>query len=842
MILPDKPHKTASYRISRATLLIAAVALGTVEARAQTTCVGTDDIVCTNSGTVAFMGDPPSGPLGGTTSLTNINTVTGVTGGIHSSANRGDATTINYGTVNGNVGSYTGDFSQDALRNATVYNYGTVNGIIRARTFFSGDATIFNTGVATALVATVNASGFGSAKIYNSGTVLNISASAASTFFGQTLVVNSGTVAGLIANYNPVKYVIDDSVSGFRLDTENPAALTINTGTAGAIFTHTDNGGLVRSINYGTVGEIVTNGATTAQFGNAESINYGQAGNISTTTGASTGTATTNNEAGGVAGDLSSSAINFADAVTINLGVAKNLTSTATDGSAAIINSGSAATVSATSDNHTASIVNSGTIRGVAKLTAGYAGSAGPGSFLTNSGLIDGSGQYAAIDITANAPGGRTALNLLPGSRIVGAILLTCDPTAPTAINITSKPQAGSSVLTFGNPDGTCGLGDGSPITVNNAIYVVSGNSIALVDPSSFAVASRNVVDVTGAIQSLAAGRLANPVPAATGGQVSGFAPSGSSAHGMAHDAFAAIPGLATAGHDRALSGNPTFTAADGTSVWAQGFGGRRIAPEDGSVLRSVNSFYGGALGIDRMVQPRLRLGAYVGGGNVQSDLDANSGRTITDIGFGALYGRYALNDGFIDFSLLGGGGANATNRRVDNNLAANGIETARASYTSWFVSPELAFGIARPLGGNLTLTPTVRLRYLAAGFGGYHESGSVADMTVSSRLAHYIEERGGIAISHVLTGVAQGRLQTTATAGISALQRAGDSNVNAVLLGQSLTFAVPGQGSLTGFYAGASIDWRHVSGATLFAATEFNTTADASRSITGRGGFRFTF
>ena len=128
-------------------------------------------------------------------------------------------------------------------------------------------------------------------------------------------------MAGLIANYNPVKYVIDDSVFGFRLDTENPAALTINTGAAGAIFTHTDSGGLVRSINYGTVGQIVTNGATTAEFGNAESINYGQAGNISTTTGASTGTATTRNEATGVAGDLSSSAINFANAVTINHGV-----------------------------------------------------------------------------------------------------------------------------------------------------------------------------------------------------------------------------------------------------------------------------------------------------------------------------------------------------------------------------------------------------------------------------------------------------------------------------------------------------------------------------------------
>ena len=94
--------------------------------------------MCTNSGTVAFMGNPPSGPLGGTTSLTNINTATGVAGGIQTTANRGDATTVNYGTVNGNVGANTGDFGQDALRNATVYNYGTVNGIIRAITYFSG--------------------------------------------------------------------------------------------------------------------------------------------------------------------------------------------------------------------------------------------------------------------------------------------------------------------------------------------------------------------------------------------------------------------------------------------------------------------------------------------------------------------------------------------------------------------------------------------------------------------------------------------------------------------------------------------------------------------------------
>ncbi|MES2195692.1 MAG: autotransporter domain-containing protein [Pseudomonadota bacterium] len=843
-----RPQLAATSQASRATLFFAAVALATSGARAQTACVGTDDIVCTNSGTVVFMGDPPSGPLGGTTSLININTATGVAGGIQTTANRGDATTINDGTVNGNIGSNTGEFSVDSLRNATVTNNGTVDGVIRAITYFSNDAIINNTGVAGSLFARVNSSLSGSARVYNSGATRNINVAAASTFFGQTLVVNSGTATGLIVNYNPVKYVIDPSnFLGFTIDTVTPAALTINTGVAGSIYTHTDSGGLVRSINSGTVGDIRTDGAFFAAIGNAESINSGRAGDISTTTGAATGTATTVNEATGIAGNLSASAVNLGNAVTINRGIAGNLTSTTVNGSAAIINSGTAGTgnaiIAAGSDNGPASIVNTGTIRGVAQLTSSYAGSAGPGSFLTNSGLIDGSGgQYGAIDITANAPGSRTTLNLLPGSQIIGQIFLTCDASAPTAVNITSGPRARSSVLTFGNSDGTCGIMDGSPVTVSNAIYVISGNSVAIVDPSSFSVASRNVVDVTHAIQSLATGRLANPAPASGDGPAVGFAPSGNVARDMANDAFAAIPGLAYASQDRVLLGNPTFTSADGTSIWGQGFGGRRTAPEGGPVLRSVNSFYGGAFGIDRIVQPRLRLGAYIGGGNVQSELDASSGRTTTDFGFGGVYGRYTLNDAFVDFSLLGGGGSNATSRRLDNNLAAGGIQTASARYSSWFVSPELAYGLVRALGNNTTLTPIVRLRYLAAGFGGYQENGSAADLTIASRLAHYIEERGGIAISHDLAGVANGRLQLTGTAGVSALQRAGDSNVKAVLLGQSLAFATPGQGNVTGFYAGAAIDWRHVSGASLFAATEFNTMSDASRTITGRGGFRFAF
>jgi hypothetical protein len=57
-----------------------------------------------------------------------------------------------------------------------------------------------------------------------------------------------------------------------------------------------------------------------------------------------------------------------------------------------------------------------------------------------------------------------------------------------------------------------------------------------------------------------------------------GFAPSGNVARDMANDAFSGIPALAYASNDRVLMSNPNFTASDGTSIWAQGFGGHAFS------------------------------------------------------------------------------------------------------------------------------------------------------------------------------------------------------------------------------------------------------------------------
>jgi hypothetical protein len=275
----------------------------------------------------------------------------------------------------------------------------------------------------------------------------------------------------------------------------------------------------------------------------------------------------------------------------------------------------------------------------------------------------------------------------------------------------------------------------------------------------------------------------------------------------MANDAFSVIPALAYAGNDRVLLSNPSFTAADGTSVWAQGFGGQRIQRADAPTLRSVNNFYGGVLGVDRTVQPGLRLGGFIGAGNVKSTIELNSGDTKSDMVFGGVYGRYAMGRGFLDFSLLGGHNSNDVRRTIANNAVPGGYEYAAGKYNGWFISPEIAYGLTQSLGANLNF-----------------------------------EERGEFRLTHTTNATPAQQLQLSGTAGLIALQRAGDSTVNTILLGQSLAFATPGKASLVGFYAGAGFDWRNVSGISVFAATEFTAMSDSSRTITGRGGVKVAF
>ncbi len=675
-----------------------------------------------------------------------------------------------------------------------------------AQTFGGGSATTINSGSVSGDISTT-ADGGGNATTNNSGHVDGLILTYTSNFG-----VFSGAGTATTNNSGSAFLILNQTTSGGN-------SVITNSGTVSNIQNQTIDGGFATTINSGTVTDGIFVGTGLANGGgDATLINYGKiSGDVMLVSGAGL-------------------FVGPGNAIFTNYGIID-------------ATSGVFGGVRVASFGGTAFTYNAGRIYGEVHVFAEPGGSA----LLSNAGLIDGSKSPLGAAINLGQPGLTipTTLSILPGSRIIGIIGLNGDPSSQgsgTKINVSGHDV--SSVLTFGGT-ATCGcpfdglIETGATVNVASGTpYVVNGNKVAVLDPTSFAAQDRNVLDFTRTVLSAASSRLTSPTPISGDGSAAiGFAPSGNVARDMANDAFASIPALSYAGQDRVLRSNPNFTAADGTSVWAQGFGGVRIQNANGPNLRSVNQFYGGIIGLDKMVRSDMRLGGFVGGGNITSQIDLNSGRTNSDTGFGGIYGRYSMNNrAFLDFALLAGGSSNGVKRTMTNNRVAGGYEYANANYSGWFISPELAYGIKQDLTRNWTVTPTARVRYLGANFGGYQESGSSNNLTVAGRTTHNFEERGEFVFTRTTSEREGSLLQINATIGALAWQRAGDAGLNTILLGQALAFATPGKANVFGGYAGGGFNWRQVSGFSVFGAAEVTAMSDSSHAITGHGGVKLAF
>ncbi len=665
---------------------------------------------------------------------------------------------------------------------------------------FGGNRTTTTTNSGSA-VGFLAESGNGNAFAINTGTNLaaanGISAFAVGT--GTATAINNGINTG-----------------GISAGSNNGDAFVSNTGTnSGGLFINTIGNGIAINSGTNTSGGVLTEATL-----NAIAINTGSnLGGVSAQSFFGNATAI---NSGSNLGGMSATA-DTGDATAINSGTNNvALRATSNSGNATVINTGStsvqgALPTASTGGSGIATVINSGIMTGGNVMITG-----GSREVLTNSGTIS---HFAGAAITFS--GGPDTLNLLAGSTISGTINLV-------GTNDTINFLSGNHNLTFNTLAGA---------TVNGPDpFVVSGNRAVAIDPTPFGLADRTLMDFTGAVSGLLDGIGAGATR--NGPLSSAFAATDSPA-GRIEQVFATIPGLAYASDQAAVFKAPTFVSADGRAIWARGFGGERVQDPQNGLEGAHTQFFGGAVGFDMVARRDLRLGVFAGGGESRLTLDGNLGSTNSDMAFGGIYGRWNFvslgRDSFLDFSLHGGGGNNSTSRTINNNAVAGGLEIATASYNSAYISPDVKYGIDLPLWAQYTLTPSVRVRYVAGFFGGYTETGTTAPLTVASRTIQDFEERGELKLTRAAP-VGPDLLLTSVHVGVLGLERAGDTTVNTTLLGINLPFVTPGKSTVGGLVGGGGFEWRTREGISFFGAGEAIAYSDASTVWNAKGGVRLAF
>lgn len=748
-----------------------------------------------------------------TGTVVNSGTITGTNDrGVYGASS---AIVTNYGTISGfagvdaglvgavtNYGTITGTASDGVSgRNITVVNAGTITGLGFDGVYASGTSTVINSGSITGAASGVYA--LADITVTNSGSISGVNY-AISAQNGSANVVNSGTIAltntsgaaiSVFGNLNLVNSGIITSASfgisaGGTADVTNSGSILVNGFGPGI------SGATARVVNSGTI--IAVDGAAVSAL-NATLTNSGFI--RAYWEGAFANYATVTNY-GTIISDHTAGVTGTVDATVTNSGT--------------ITGNGSGIRTFSGSVN----ALNFGTITGAGPSGIGIL-SAAAGTVI-NAGTIIGEGG-TAIQFGATTPAQSDILTVLPGARFGGVVDFTGG-----ADKVTFGP--GSWILNTANFDKTL-----STVTTAGNPYVVLPNQIIVADLSSFGAQNRAIMDITGWIGSVLPDA---PVFAPAAGPADAFA--ATDAASSPFDAFASFPSSAL-GYAPA----PVFKAAstsygDGNAVWAKAFGGQRQQDNGGALIGGITTGYGGAVGYERLVGPDLRLGVLAGGSTNKTNLHFNAGSTGTDTMFGGAYGRKIWGGTFLDLSVIGGNLDNSSVRNVGGGLA---FATATASYGGWFVNPALMFGRRFDVDGRgLTITPAVKVRYVAAHFGGYTETGAdAANVSVAGRDFQAWEERAELTLANTARLAGGHRVTARVSVGALAQQRSAGGLANVVLLGQTFVAATPERGSVAGAYSSAGLDWQ-MGRVTLFAQGEATYTNDVSRSYAGKGGARVSW
>lgn len=409
--------------------------------------------------------------------------------------------------------------------------------------------------------------------------------------------------------------------------------------------------------------------------------------------------------------------------------------------------------------NAIVNLVNSGSIIGTNAGTSQGGAILGTAiTSLVNSGRIFADLGGSAIQ-EGGGLGGDTDLTLLPGSTIQGGIDIY------TVVGDMDRLFVGNGLnlaTTFENalPDA---------IETYGALSATNGMLVAVADTSALAAQDNTLSDTTSAISGVLSGEL-----------------------------------------------DQNHAQSD-QNYWLKGFGSFERSRADGQFAGANHLFSGALAGADAMYG-EMQLGLFAGFSAGVLGVAVENGQNINSKGFFAgAYGRFDTDAFYLDFGLTGGIATNDSERSVANNLILGGLETASASFNSYFIAPEITIGTEVGMG-EYNLKPSATLRYGIVHSNGYTETGSVAPLSVGARTSQVIDARLQVAMPMEIAG--PNTMFELKTGIDGRLVIGGD--FDATLLGTNTPGFNPGgaQSSIGGF-AGAHLAHVISDTATLFASTE---------------------
>ncbi len=273
---------------------------------------------------------------------------------------------------------------------------------------------------------------------------------------------------------------------------------------------------------------------------------------------------------------------------------------------------------------------------------------------------------------------------------------------------------------------------------------------------------------------------------------------------------------------------------------WAVGFG-NYAEIDGGALLRSDQLLGGGLAGATFRLSPALSVGVFGGGAAAEFETDIGTSGIETDYGVAGVYGRYAVSRLVVDFSVSGASSSSDSTRIIATDPDGQIRETARANYDGWILSPAIGAGWVIPAADGWFIVPAATVRGQFNAFDGYQEAGSGANATIAARDLDHVEGRLEAGFRKDFTDAGFASLSVRAKAGVSFIERFGDLDVDARLLGTALTFASGMEETETGAYGSVGFDAALAPGVAIFADTELLLT-DQAQSISGFVGFKSAF